>query len=139
MDRRDFLATVAALPFLPGVEAQSLRPCNRRLIVDHDDNWSWDSLGGGWPACIRADELHLSKADWQILLGHALGDEQLNCNCFDGDILRAEITMKLADWMDAADLDPDPWPGMVFGWKEVADWLRQGECRFVLFPKRPQP
>jgi len=56
---------------------------------------------------------------------------------FDDDVLKSEIAIQLADRLRANDIDPDPWPGMGYGWREIAGWLGQGECLIVPFPKQP--
>ena len=109
----------------------------RKLIVDfNDDDWWWDGLGEGWPASLRKNELRLSVCDWIIIRTDVFDPEDLTPS-FDGDILNSEATSKLSERLLKPDIDPEPWPGMGYGWKHIANWFAQGECLFVPFSKQP--
>lgn len=114
----------------------SFRTSDRRLIVDYDHEWGWAGLGGGWPSFIHGNELHFMRADWFILAIDVFGLSN-KPEFFEDDVLLADITKQLADRLMQQDIDPEPWPGMGFGWQEIAGWLSEGECLFVPFPKQP--
>jgi hypothetical protein len=114
----------------------AFRTSDRRLIVNYDDEWNWSGLGGGWPSFIRGNDLHFMRADWFHLAIDVFGSQD-KPEFFDGDVLRGEITKQLANRLLQPDIDPDPWPGMGFGWQDIAHWLSQGDCLFVPFPKQP--
>jgi hypothetical protein len=115
----------------------TFRTSGRKLIVDYDDDdWWWPKLGGGLPACIWQNELHLHPRDWWILMTEVFGFG-VNVDYFDDDILKGEVARLVADHLTEPDIESDPWPGLGYGWHEIADWLRQGECLFVAFPNQP--
>ena len=114
----------------------AFRTSDRRLIVNYDDEWGWSGLGNGWPSFIRGKDLHFMKSDWFHLANNVFGSQD-KPEFFDGDVLRGEITKQLADRLLQPDIAPDPWPGMGFGWRDIAHWLSQGDCLFVPFPKQP--
>ena len=114
----------------------AFRTSHRRLIVDYDDEWAASGiLGGGWPSIIRGNELHFMRADWFILAIDVFGLSN-KPEFFEDDVLLGDITKQLANRLKQPDIDPDPWPGMGYGWREIAGWLSEGECLFVPFPKQ---
>jgi len=76
------------------------------------------------------------RADWFILANDVFGLSS-KPHFFDDDVLLGDITKQVAERLMKSDIDPDPWPGMGYGWREIAGWLSQGECLFVPFPKQP--
>ena len=115
----------------------AFKTSERKLIVDFDeDKWSWEQLGDGWPAILRKTELRLNQCDWVILRTDVFDPESMT-PYFDGDVLNSEATRKLSERLLKPDINPEPWPGMGFNWSHIANWLAQGECLFVPFPKQP--
>lgn len=113
----------------------AFRTPERQMVVDYEDEWWWPQLGGGWPSFVQDNELHLHQRDFFILMNEVF-DPWLMIDYFEDDILKGEIARMLADRLKQPDIDSNPWPGMT-GWKPIADWLDQGECLFVAFPKQP--
>ena len=115
----------------------AFRTSERKLIVDFgDDKWWWDGLGEGWPASIRKNELRLAVCDW-IIIRTEVFDPEAMMPYFDGDVLNREATRKLSERLLNPDINPEPWPGIGYGWKHIAHWFAQGECLFVPFSKQP--
>jgi hypothetical protein len=114
----------------------SFRTSERRLLVDFNDDMHWSSLGGGWPSFIQDNNLIFMRADWFILAIDVFGVASKR-EFFEDDVLQADITMQLANRLMQPDIDPDPWPGMGFGWEEIAAWLAKGDALFLPFPKQP--
>lgn len=114
----------------------SFHTSNRRLFVNYDDDMWWSSFGGGWPSFIRGEDLHFMRQDWFTLAIDVFGVASKQ-EFFEDDVLLGDVTKQLANRLRANDIDPDPWPGMGYGWKEIADWLAQGETLIVPFPNQP--
>jgi len=107
----------------------------RRLIVNYDDEWGWPVIGGGWPSFIRSNDLHVMRADWFMLAIDVFGVASKQ-EFFEDDVLLADITKQIAERLMKADIDPDPWPGLGYGWREIAAWLAEGETLIVPFPNQ---
>ena len=113
----------------------SFRTSERRLIVNYDDEWGWPVIGGGWPSFIRSNDLHVMRADWFMLAIDVFGVASKQ-EFFEDDVLLADITKQIAERLMKADIDPDPWPGLGYGWREIAAWLAEGETLIVPFPNQ---